>query len=297
MKLSNIELRRAIHIMLYGPPKVGKTELYGELAEHGFNLYIFDFENGTLTLKRSISKEAQDRVEIYQIPDTKFYPIAGVTATKVMKPGVHKICHTHGSVSCSLCAKDPTARTSTFDNTKLTEKDIVIFDSLNQLTTSVMNHITKDIKDEDFKPGWDEYRAQGTRLDAFLSCVQNAPYHVICTTHELDLAKDKEPTEIVPLVGSRNFARNVAKYFDEVVHMHISNLAHRAYSDTLYSKNHLTGSRSRTRIEDQVTANINKKPGDKEHTSLLPIFLNAGISGDIKAETILKSILTGTQTK
>src|SRR5690348_2875096 len=173
MKLSDQKLRKAIHILVYGLPKTGKTELVGDLAEDGFNLFWFDFENGSKTLHSSLSQGAKERVEIYQIPDTKDFAIGIETALKVIKPGKHEICHLHGKVACPLCKKESKGF-SVFDNLSLGEKDIVVFDSITQLSNSSMNNIGKG-KDDDWKPEWTDYRNQGSHLDRFFSTIQNAP--------------------------------------------------------------------------------------------------------------------------
>ena len=68
--------------------------------------------------------------------------------------------------------------------------------------------------------------------------------------------KDK----LVPTAGTRNFSRNSAKYFDEVIYCEIKNKRHIAASSTLYNGNILTGSRSGSVLESQ------------ENASLIPIF-------------------------
>jgi hypothetical protein len=294
-KLSNIELRKAIHILLYGPPKSGKTELYGELAEHGFTLWVFDLENGSLTLSRSVSKDAQDRVNIFKIPDTKDFPIGSETILKVIKPGEHQICDLHGKVACDLCKKN-NALFSSFDNRKLGEKDIFIVDSMTQLSNSIMNHIGKG-KDDLWKPEWEHYRAQGSMLDRFLSNVQNAPYNVIVVTHESTVELADGGEKIVPIAGTRNFSRNTAKYFDEIVYCEVKNRQHRAASSTTFSLDILTGSRSRTIIEEQLKDGGKKDADGKPvHLSLLPIFMNQGISVNARAENVLQMTKAQVQT-
>lgn len=281
-------LFRAIHIIVYGPPKGGKTELAGELAEHGFTLWFMDFENGSSTLTQSLSPAAQERVNIFRIPDTKDIPVGIETALRVVKPGLHHICDIHGKIGakgtkCPVCTKNPTATFSEFDNTKLGPKDIVVFDSLTQISNSAMSHIGQD-KDDTWKPEWEHFRSQGAMLDRFLSSIQNAAWHCICITHEMEIEQVNGADKIVPIAGTRNFSRNTAKYFDEVVYCQVRNKKHEAASSTTYSLGVLTGSRSRVAIEEQKDI--------ETHLSLLPIFINQGISGLDKAENILSGIKT-----
>lgn len=284
MKLSKTERRKAVHSLIFGPPKSGKSKLAGELAEHGFNLFYFDFENGSLVLDTTLSPEAKERVELYRIPDTKDLPIGIETALRVVKPGCHFICDTHGKIGagaigtkCPVCGKIPSATYSTFDNTKLGPNDVVIFDSLTQLSNSAMSHIGQG-KDDTWKPEWDHFRSQGSMLDRFLSSIQNAPYHVVCITHEMDIEMNDGPSKLVPIAGSQNFSRNSAKYFDEIVYCRVFNKRHTAASSTVYANNILTGSRSNTTVESIK---------DQEFLSLVPIFVNQGITGITNAEQVL----------
>lgn len=277
MKLSAREKRKVVHAIAYGLPKVGKTELVGELAEHGFTLWWFDFENGSITLDRSVSETAKERINVFQIPDTKDFPIGIEVVLKVMKPGKHWICHKHGVVACGLCGKDNPAKKGfdQYDNTIFGDYDIVVFDSLTQISNSAMSHIGKNF-DDTWKPEWEHYRTQGAMLDRFLSGVQNAPYHVIVLSHENEIERVDGTKQIVPVAGTTNFSRNTAKYFDEVIHLEIVNRTHRAASSTTYSIKTLTGSRSRLEIEKQFDP---AKPSkDQPHITLLPIFTEQGIT-------------------
>jgi hypothetical protein len=280
--------RNAVHVIVFGPPKAGKTVLVGELATHGFRLWFFDLENGNLALQGNVPKEFHSNIEVFKIPDTKDFPMAIETCLKVIKPGRHEICDLHGKVSCPLCGKyvnvsekKKAGTFSIFDNTVLTDKDIVVFDSLTQLSNSAMNHIGA-MKDDLWKPEWDHFRSQGQLLERFLSTIQNAPWNAVVITHEMSIELDESSgskEKIIPVGGTKNFARTVPKYFDEVVYMEMKNKNHHAASSTRYSLNVLTGSRSNTSVEE-ASKGLGK-------ISLLPIFANLKIGG---AETILESI-------
>lgn len=274
--LDSIKLRKPVHILVYGDPKTGKTRLYGELASHGFHLWVFDLENGSMTLHRSIAPEFHKNVMVYKIADSKSFPIAIETMIKIAKiPGLHKICDFHGKISCPDCIKKGLPSTE-FDYSKFTDKDILVIDSLSQLVSSTYSHITKNETD-DFKPDWDVWQKQASMMDRVLSFIQGAPFNVIVVSHTMDTEKDEKKTKIRPLAGTRNYSNTAGKFFDEIIYTYIESAFHRAASTTTFQKEILTGSRSGTNLEE-LTKEIVKDGVKSEKTlSLLPIFQNQGL--------------------
>jgi hypothetical protein len=256
MKLSARPKAQNHHILLFGPPKCGKTKLAGDLSSD-FDLLWFDLESGVDTLKQ-LPIEQQERVEVISIPDTRSYPIAIETLLKVVKGGKVEICEAHGRVACPICKKsgDPVI---TVELNALPENTIVVFDSLTQLTNSAISNITRD-KPDDYKLDYDDWGNLGKLMDMFLSHIQNAPYKSVCISHEIEVEMVDGKSKIVPTAGTRNFSRNSAKYFSEVVYMEVKNGKHRAGSSTSYANNILTGSRSGAVLEKA------------EKPSLVPIF-------------------------
>ena len=61
---------------------------------------------------------------------------------------------------------------------------------------------------------------------------------------------------LVPTAGTRNFSRNTAKYFDEVIYCEVKNRKHIAASATTYSGNILTGSRSGVILENEASPSL-----------------------------------------
>lgn len=287
MKLSQKSSSNIHHILLFGPPKSGKTQLAGTLAAE-YNLHWFDLENGYETLLK-LPTEQKDRIEIVSIPDTRSFPIAIETMLKIIKGGSFQICETHGKISCALCKKE-NAAFSTVDTGKFTDKDVVVVDSLTQLTNSAIAHITKNQPD-DYKLNYDDWGNLGKLMDAFLSHVQNAPFNVVCISHETETEMEDGKLKLVPTAGTRNFSRNTARYFGEVIYCEVKNRKHIAASSTTYANNILTGSRTGVVLEGS------------ELYSLLPIFSSspssethrAGIgngagSGATNAETAVSSL-------
>ena len=283
--MNKLLARSVRHVLVYGPPKTGKSKLAGDMAEHGYELDYMDLESGSNTLFAWLSPEAQARVNLVRVPDTKIWPIAVETVMKVttfstVKP--YKICDMHGKIECVTCTKAADAIWSEIDFKTYHSKKILVVDSTTQLSASSMNQIMKNAGDDAF-PGWDEYRAQGMHLDKIFGAIQNCPYNVIVITHEIAHEKnevDSKKEILFPLAGTRNYSRNFGKFFDDVVHMDIFNKQHRATSTTTATADALTGSRSGIMLE--------KLEGGKP--SLLPIFTGEGPSQRDEAKKILEGI-------
>jgi hypothetical protein len=257
MKLSQKQSSSYNSVLLFGGPKVGKTSLFGSLAPVK-KLLLIDMENGWASLK-NLPAEAQDHIEIISLPDTRSFPIAIETCLKIVKGGPVDICEEHGKVSCALCKKD----NKVFNHVHLNALGpdwVVGFDSLTQLTNSAIAHITKNQPD-DYKLTYDDWGNLGKLLDTFLSHIQNAQFNVVCISHETETEMEDGKMKLVPTAGTRNFSRNTAKYFGEVIYCEVKNKKHIAASSTTYANNILTGSRSGIALESSTAP-----------LSLLPFF-------------------------
>lgn len=278
-KLSSLTANRKHRVLLFGPPKSGKSKLAGGLAEQ-FDLVWFDLEAGKDVLFQ-LPEEQQSKIELIDIPDTRAYPIAIESMLKVIKGGKHSICETHGKVSCPICSKNgaPVVEVCLND---LPDDTIVVVDSLTQLNNSAMAHIAKN-KPEDYKFEYDDWANLGRLMDMFLSHVQQAKYNIVCISHEISVKMEDGREKLVPVSGTTNFSRNTAKYFDEVVYCEVKNAKHVAASSTTYSNNILSGSRNGFSLE--------KMEGG---ASLLPIFLNEKPKiPELKAQTPAQNAATG----
>lgn len=232
-------------VLVYGPPKVGKSQLVGELSATK-KLIWFDLENGYSTLLK-LPKSQQENIEIISIPDTKSFPIAIETCLKVIKGGLVKICDEHGKVSCPTCTKESKAFTEICLDS-LDESYVVVFDSLTQLVTSAISHITKG-KADDYKLEFGDYANLGKLMEIFLSHIQQAKYNVVCISHESEAELEDGKIKLVPVSGTRNASRNTAKYFGHVIYCEVKNKKHNFYSSTISINNVSAGSRTGVAIE------------------------------------------------
>jgi hypothetical protein len=263
MKLTDYKPSAARHIMVFGEPKSGKTAAYIKLAMFGYKLWVLDGEDSIKTAwavddkgERLFPDSALENIELIKLPDTMIYPIMGETILKIIKGGECKVCHAHGKVSCPICSKNPEAAITTIDVNKFGPKDILVMDSVTQLGNSFIFHIkkgdiAKGLMADDLKLEWDEWAKQGFLLDRVFSIVQNAPWHCIAVSHE-EMSKMVDKTEsIVPKMGTRNFSKTSAKYFDDVVYCTKVNNKLKMFSSVSYSNNVITGSRTGKMVEKE----------------------------------------------
>jgi len=255
-KLSTKQSSHTKSVMVFGPPKAGKTQLVGELAEH-FNLIWFDMENGHETLFK-LAKSWQERIELIDLRDSPSYPIAIETVLKVIKEVPVDICDKHGKVGCMICKREEAPFTHV-DLGNVPDDTIVVYDSATQLTTSAINNITKSEAD-DYKMKTDDWGNLAKLIEIFLCTMQTASYNRVVISHEIEAETEGKKKTLVPVAGSRNSSRNAAKAFDHVVYCERKNKKHVFASSTQYATNVLTGSRTDVEIEAQ------------DVPSLLPIF-------------------------
>lgn len=270
MNLNDYNQHTRTKAIVYGPPKTGKTALVGKLASH-FKLHWLDLENGIKTLLNPamLDPKYRENVNVINIPDHKLYPVAIDTVREIMRGGAKKICTNHGKVNCPLCAKVPDARWSEINLSEFGPGDILVIDSLTQLSNSAMN---KSTLKEIMKPGGEEYKAtfhdyatQGALLDQVLSMIQVLDLNIVVISHEVESEMTDGKDKIVPMAGTRNFSKLSAKYFDSVIYCTLTNKVHRAYTNTDYATNVLTGSRVPVDIDNAKGAEL----------SLLPLFKKA----------------------
>lgn len=241
MKLTLKQVAATHRVLIYGPPKTGKSELAGRLSQFK-KLLWFDLENGYTTLLK-LPEEWKERIEIISVPDTKSNPMAIDTCLKVVRGGPVEICEDHGRVACPTCKKNSDSVFTRVCLNELDESTVVVFDSLTQLTSSAIAHITKS-QPEDYKMEFGDWANLGKLMESFLSHVQQASYNVVCISHETEAELEDGKIKLVPVAGTRAFSRNTAKYFDHVVYAEVKNKKHSFYSSTTSANNLNTGSRT-----------------------------------------------------
>jgi hypothetical protein len=240
-------------ILIYGPPKTGKTELVGTAAKIPEIKRIFwlDGENGSETLLHmGLTVEEMDKIHLIRIPDTRETPRFIETVLKLFSSKTPvTVCDAHGKVGCVEC-KDKEG--TIFCMKDLTNSDLVVVDSGSQLGDSALALACLG-KDISYKPGFDEYGMMGKWLSDILSHIQSATYtNFVLITHEIVVEEEVNGVKrdkILPLVGTKAFCFKVAKYFGTVVYVEIKMGKHAAGSGSTYKPNHITGSRVNALME------------------------------------------------
>src|SRR5690606_21972793 len=108
---------------------------------------------------------------------------------------------------------DPTKVQVTVELNALDKDYVVVVDSGTQLKNSALSNITKG-KPIDYKLERDDWGNLSKLMDTFYSYVQAAPFNVVVISHEDEVKMTEGNDKIVPVGGSSNFSRNMAKYFD-----------------------------------------------------------------------------------
>jgi hypothetical protein len=227
-------------------------------------VYYVGLENGHSTLFQ-LNPEWHDNIDIIKIPDTKDNPAGIDTALRLMTGAQVKVCEEHGKAGCGICISKRGVITPYEFNKLDPAKDVVIFDSLTQLTSSANGVATRGMdaakgQHEEFK----HWRIQGALLEKFLDLVQTSRFNVVVLAHEAGIDQVDKSEKIAPAGGTKNFARTVAKYFGHIVHLSIKNGKHKGNSSSTGSNSVLAGSRTSFEIditdEDSIS-NLFKQAG------------------------------------
>lgn len=241
-------------ILIYGGAKSGKTFAVAAIVKAGYNVIWLDCERGIRTLKQALTPEEQQRVVYLAIPDTNTNPVAVATVGRFFSArSPQRICYNHGAVGCGHADCKQPDTFYTFDPSQLDSTWVVVVDSLTQVSDSALAHATKEIQNNllatHSKADWDAYAYQGQLLKSILGNMQQAKYHRIFITHE-DVIEQADGSELIfPVCGTRQFSRQVARYFDHIVYLYKQNRQHCRASSTTFKNNVMTGSRSGLAVE------------------------------------------------
>lgn len=246
-------------LLLYGPPKGGKTQLVGTAAElpEINRIFWFDLENGVETLLNSgLTDDQLDKIILIKVRDSRDNPIAVETVLKALTAKTPiKICELHGKVDCAECAKAKQPFT-VFCLRDCTHNDLVVIDSGSALGESALAAACLG-KPDMFKPTFDEYGMVNKWLGDIMSVIQQATFtNFAVITHEIPLEDETGRDKIYPLMGSKAFSMKCAKFFGTVAYIHKKMNKHVAGSSSTYRGDVLTGSRVNAMLEKAATPDM-----------------------------------------
>lgn len=242
------------NMLIYGGPKTGKTALTAGLANQGFTLHVLDLEMGAAVFRTVVKPENFGNVNIYQIEDTPKAANAIKTVSHIFNAtGPVTFCQEHGVIACPSCKKG-SKEFEEIDPTTFGPKDVLVIDSLTQLSISAMVHSTGSRAVLSTKKAeWDDYSAQSQLLDFILTRAQAAKFHTIFISHEGSLEQNDGSEKLAPIGGTRNYSRNIARFFDHVIYARVKNMSHNQVSISSKEASVIAGNRYNLDIGGDVT--------------------------------------------
>lgn len=271
---------RGQNVLIYGAPKTGKTAMVAELANKGYTIHNLDLERGAGIFELVVEEANLNNVNIYTVEDTPSKPNAIKTVSKVFDAvGPISFCQAHGVVACPDCKRTygDAVPKETIDTSTFGPKDVLLIDSLTQLSNSAIVHSKgNSVVLSTKKAEWDDYSAQGQLLDFVLAKAQAAPYHTIFISHEATIEQEDKSEKIMPIGGTRNYSKNLGRFFDHVVYCQIKNLRHQQISGTTENAKIIAGSRTNVSLSDGATLADLLNPSEELRKAAKEAYRNKG---------------------
>ena len=230
-------------VLLYGPAKSGKTRAAMELGKY-YKILYFDGENGGETMMQ-LDDEVLANIEWVRINDTRKEPQFIDAMMRFQEGETIKVCEAHNKTICSKCISTK-GKFNTYNIADYPPDEcIIVTDSLTQLSLSADWFITnkQKIADGD-KFTFDEWRMKGFYLERILGAMQVSNYNNLLITHEQGLEQEDGTEKLTPSGGTKNFARNNAKFFGSVIYMEVQGTKHVQNSMTTKKPGAITGTRT-----------------------------------------------------
>lgn len=296
MKLSLLSTTSGVHTLVFGEPKTGKSLLAAKLALAGFKILWISLDGGYRVITEQLPASiVEEQFEFIVLPDTLEFAVAYGTIIKLLSGKACHICDSHGQVDCSICRGKPDRTYTDVELPTLGKEWIIVLDHATHLTKSAANFYaaSKNLK-EDYKFEFDDWRMLGVMMDKVFLSIQNSKNNWVVISHVFETKMEDGKNKLVPAIGTGNYARNSAGFFDHVVYCDVANMRHNFGSSTTFRANVITGSRSDIAIEKLVDGkNVTKE------ASLVPFFTGVipkkeKFNGMAAAEKVLNSAVTPT---
>ena len=231
------------NVLVYGAAKTGKTLDTLKLAEHYKILYLDGEKGGDVMMQ--LDDKLLANIEWVRFGDSRKSPVFIEAVMRFFEGEAIKVCDTHGALNCAHCMLRDKEGVKEYKISNYPASEwIIVCDSLTQLTASATWFITNKQKvGEGDKFTFDEWRLLGFYLERVLSSIQAGNANVIMITHEQGIQQEDDTEKLTPSGGTKNFARNNAKYFGTVVYYALEGGRHVKYSATTAKPKAITGSR------------------------------------------------------
>lgn len=249
-------------ILMYGDSGVGKSRMAATVAQIPWVERVFwlDLDNSMQTLfHMGLSDAEMQKIIPFRMGDTRKDPYVLNTIQKMYSSATDlSLCEEHSRMNCLECNKAK-AGFQTFNMTKLTNRDVIVFDNGSSFFDAIINFILKGQSDDAIL----QIQDWGTALNflkPILQVIQNGRYgHTIMTAHTLYIHtfQGKPPNrEIVktkefPMLGTTTFAPKAGGYFGTVINLRIGGNKHTGISSTLGKPNVQARSRSGVCLEKE----------------------------------------------
>lgn len=181
-----------LRILLYGADKTKKTWWAGAAAEAGYNVHILNTDKG-ISILRNLSPDARKRVNIIDATDTMKDAVGCKLIAAVMK-GDEFLWDADRKIMLERATMKGAVNVLRYDVNKLTENDVLVFDSMTALVQSLAfrycleNKI--DISDAS-KTEWEGYRWAGALLSWMIAQTKAIKAHIIVIGHQEVYSKTK----------------------------------------------------------------------------------------------------------
>jgi hypothetical protein len=175
--------------LLFGPPFAKKTWWVGNAAEAGYNVLLFDGDNGYPILK-NISAAARKRIRVIPISDRLGQPVFAPTLVRFLKQ-INSVWD-EKSLKFANLSSQQNEHCVRIDFRKLTKYDIVCVDSWTAFVDSlVLQYALEqniDLTDAE-KTDWDGYGWTGRLALLVIGWLVTLPCHVVVIAHETQYDK------------------------------------------------------------------------------------------------------------
>jgi len=249
------------HVLLYGPPKVGKTLAAAMLSEF-YNILWFDGDKGLKSAMNLLPPEMQKRIHVIKTPDNTYAPMYWNTMLKVVTGRKVNVCIEHGYVECAICKTQKKTIVEICLN-ELPAGWIVVEDSITQFVSSAIAAINRKVfkpKDGDtndeVKFTFDEWGNLRQITEKHGNYIKDLKPKFIGISHEMMTAQEDNTKKIVAVGGSEAGSAQYARYFSTCVYCKVVNNRHTYITGSTYSSQVQTGTRSGIALEKEATPSL-----------------------------------------